>query len=41
MSDDNPTLAEVGEENVKAREKRDLEEWYEHRWFVANEYERL
>jgi len=41
MSEDFPTLSEVGEENVKAREKRDLEEWYEHRRFVANEYERL
>ena len=41
MSEDSPTLAEVVPANVKAREKRDLEEWYEHRRFVANEYERL
>jgi hypothetical protein len=41
MSSDNPTLAEVGEENIKARKKREQEQKAESRWFKANEYERL
>jgi Fe-S cluster biosynthesis and repair protein YggX len=41
MSDDFPTLSEVGEANIREREKRALAEWEEHQRFLANEYERL
>jgi hypothetical protein len=45
MSDDFPTLSEVGEENARAylrrKGERALAEWEEHQRFLANEYERL
>ena len=41
MSDDNPTLSEIGESNIREREKRALAEWEEHMRFKVNEYERL
>ena len=41
MSSDFPTLSEVGEANIREREKRALAEQEEHRRFLANEYERL
>jgi len=41
ISSDNPTLSEIGEENIREREKRKLAEWEEHMRFKANEYERM
>ena len=41
ISSDNPTLSEIGEQNIREREQRKQEQKAESRWFKANEYERL
>lgn len=41
MSSDTPTFAEVGEENIRERQKRGAEERMWHRVWKDNEYDRL